>query len=343
MTQAAPRNAWYVAAWAQEVGDQLFTRRLLGTPMLIYRGADGNALAFEDRCPHRFAPLSMGHRTATGVACPYHGLHFNESGLCDLNPSGSGHFPAGTRLKAFPLIERHRLLWIWPGDPTLANPASIPDFSLIAAPGDGAANIDNYLHVKAGWLLELDNLMDLSHVNFVHDGTLGNESRRAAEVKVSDVGDAIRADMAMPGTIGGFGPRTGQRCDQWLNMIWMPPTSMILEFGAVDEGAAPLQDPRARAFHTVTPETDATTHYFFGSGGAYGPDEAAAVERFRAAQLYAFTHEDNPMIEAVAERMDGADFWSLRPAILPNDKAAIRVRRRLERMVRQETERPAAG
>jgi hypothetical protein len=66
--------------------------------------------------------------------------------------------------------------------------------------------------------------------------------------------------------------------------------------------------------------------------------QEATMAFIRNAQIHAFLTEDNPMIEAVDERMDGADFWSMRPAILPNDKAAIRVRRKLEKMCRDEVQ-----
>lgn len=325
-----------MAAWSSEVGEGLFSRRLLDMPVLIYRLEDGDVVAFEDMCPHRFAPLSRGRKTATGVQCAYHGLCFDRTGACVHNPTGDGHIPAGTAVRSFPIVERHRMLWIWPGDPERADAGLIPDFGLVPESGSGHANIGNYLHVKANCLLEIDNLMDLSHVNFIHEGTLGNESMRSAEVKVIETEDAVRAELWMPGTVGGFGPMTGKMCDQWMNMVWMPPTSMILEFGAVPPGAAPAQDPHSIAFHIVTPETARTTHYFFGSSGVF--DDEALMMFIRDAQQTAFLTEDNPMIEAVDERMQGAEFWSMRPAILPNDKAAIRVRRRLEKMCREETQ-----
>lgn len=330
-----------MAAWASEVGDALFTRRLLGTPVLLYRLADGEIVACQDMCPHRFAPLSKGRKTETGVRCAYHGLHFDRSGLCDHNPTGNGHIPAGTHVRTYPVVERHRILWIWMGDAARADEALIPDLSLIPDDGPGYDNIGNYLHVKANCLLEIDNLMDLSHVNFIHDGTLGNETMRSAEVRVTEDNGSVRANLWMPGTSGGFGPMSGQLCDQWLNMVWMAPTSMILEFGSVPCGAEPLQDPYSYAFHIVTPETDRTTHYFFGSSGRFGEDDEALAQFIREAQTRAFLTEDNPMIEAVDERMDGADFWSMRPAILTNDKAAIRVRRKLEKMCAAEIAAPA--
>lgn len=325
-----------MAAWSSEVGDGLFARRLLGVPVLIYRLPDGEVVACRDMCPHRFAPLSMGRKTETGVQCPYHGLHFDRTGRCDHNPTGKGHIPAGTHLRMFRIVERHRILWIWMGDAGRADESLIPDLSLVPEEGGAHDNIGNYLHVKANCLLEIDNLMDLSHVNFIHEGTLGNESMRSAEVKVTEPDGKVRAELWMPGTTGGFGPMTGQPCDQWMNMVWMAPGSMILEFGAVPPGAEPVQDPYCYAFHIVTPETDRTTHYFFGSSGTFDETEAAKAQFIREAQIRAFLTEDNPMIEAVDERMDGADFWSMRPAILTNDKAAIRVRRKLEKMCREE-------
>ena len=333
-----PLNAWYMAAWASEVGEDLFARRLLGVPVLMYRGDDGAVVACRDMCPHRFAPLSMGRRTEDGVQCPYHGLEFDGTGACVRNPSGNGHIPPGTRLRTYPMVERYRGLWIWMGDPELADDGLIPDLSLMPDTDSVHANIDNYLHVQANCLLEIDNLMDLSHVNFIHEGTLGNETMRSAEVEVSEPDGKVRAELWMPGTTGGFGPLHGQLCDQWLNMVWMAPSAMILEFGGVPPGEEPVQDPYGIAFHIVTPETDRTTHYFFGSAGSFGDDELDQVSFIREAQKNAFLNEDNPMIEAVDDRMDGAEFWSMKPAILPNDKAAIRVRRKLERMCRQDSQ-----
>jgi vanillate O-demethylase monooxygenase subunit len=330
-----PLNCWYMAAWADEVRDTLLARRLFGRPIVMARFHDGAAVAFDDRCPHRFAPLSLGRLKGDRIECGYHGLQFGRSGACIANPGGGGHFPPGTRTRAYPLVERHRILWIWPGDPALADPASIPDLALIP-PAGGHDNIGNYLHVKANWLLETDNIMDLTHVGFLHDGSLGNATMRAAEVKVSERDGTIRAVLWMPDTLCGFGPMQGQPCDQWNNVVWMAPSIMMMDFGAVPPGAEPIQDKGAYAFHIFTPETEHSTHYFFGSSGSYGDDEAWIPAMVREAQSRVFLAEDNPMVEGVADRMGGEDFWSLKPAILPSDAAAIRVRRRIAQMCREE-------
>ncbi len=335
-------NAWYMAAWSAEVGGTMLARRLLDIPIVLFRDEHGEAAALQDRCPHRFAPLHLGRVTNGTVQCAYHGLHFDRTGACVLNPSGDGHVPAQARVRAFPIEERHHIVWIWMGDPALADPSLIPNFSCIPEQPGENANIGNVLHVQANYLLEIDNLMDLSHVNYLHFGTLGNESMRACKVKVSEQDGAIRADLWMPSTIAPtYSPIAGQTCDQWTNMVWMAPTSMRLEYGSVAPGAEPVQRGEDIAVHIVTPETWRTTHYFYGTCGVFGPDDKAMADLIRGAQTSAFVTEDNPMIEAVDAAMDGADLWSLRPAILPGDVAAVRVRREIERMIRRDNMPPA--
>jgi len=324
-------NAWYMAAWASQIGTNIVARRLLDQPVVLLRNDAGEVLAFEDRCPHRFAPLRLGKRTADGIECAYHGLRFDRRGLCVGNPSGKA--PPGARVKAYPVVQRHQMIWIWMGDPLRADPATIPDFSVIPEASRGACNLGNYLHVKANYLLEIDNLMDLSHVNFLHNGTLGNESMRGHRIRVTARPGMVRADLFMPNSIAQFGAFAGQRCDQWNNMIWMAPTRMLLEVGATAPGSPVTQRTEDLAVHIVTPETARTTHYFYGSCGEYSDGEAWIAEHIRAAQTRAFMEEDNPMIEAIDEQMQGADLWSLRPALLGNDTGAVRVRRQLEALI----------
>lgn len=336
-SRSFPLNAWYMAAWSSEVSETLLARTLFGIPMVLFRMENGTPVIFHDRCPHRFAPLSLGKHKGDRLECGYHGLQFDATGACIANPGGSGFYPPNTRVRAFRVAERHRILWIWPGDTEVADEGAIPDLSLIPPVG-GHDNVDNYIHVKANWLLEIDNIMDLTHVSFLHDGSLGNETMRTSEIEVKEKDGKVRADLWMPGTICGFGPMQGQLCDQWNNVEWMAPATMILDFGAVPPGSEPVQDPGGYAFHIFTPETESSTHYFFGSSGSYGPDEAWKADLVRNAQKSVFFAEDNPMVEGAADRMEGVDFWSLGPAILPSDAAAVRVRRKISQMCRKEIE-----
>ncbi|ETI65759.1 vanillate monooxygenase [Sphingobium sp. C100] len=331
-----PLNAWYMACWADDLaGDRLLARTLLDRPIILFRDAQGAPAALNDMCPHRFAPLSRGRVQDGVVQCGYHGLRFDASGACLGNASTYSRFPPDTRVASYRLVERHRAIWIWPGDGGQANPDLIPRLSRIPEAG-GHENLGNYLHVQGNWLLETDNIMDLTHVHYLHDGSLGNESMRAGDMRVSEKGGVIRAELWMPDTICPFGPLEGQLCDQWNNVEWHAPSAMIIDFGAVLPGEPPVQDEGGYAFHIFTPETERTTHYFFGSSGSYAEKDAWRPRMIGELQNRIFLEEDNPMIEAIQDRMAGRDFWDMHPAILSSDAAAIRVRRKIAKLCREE-------
>src|SRR5690242_13459630 len=108
------RNCWYVIAHSRELGEQLFRRRILDEPVLLYRDG-GDIVALEDRCPHRYAPLSMGRKVEGGVECPYHGLVFGADGVCLRNPHGDNRIPPSARVRKYPAVERYGLIWLWAG------------------------------------------------------------------------------------------------------------------------------------------------------------------------------------------------------------------------------------
>lgn len=106
------RNAWYVAAWDDEVpASDFFHRRILGEDIMFARDADSAVHALRNRCPHRFAPLNLGSRTGAGlIQCPYHGLQFDLAGRCRHNPHGDGAIPPGATVRSYPVVSRHMLL-----------------------------------------------------------------------------------------------------------------------------------------------------------------------------------------------------------------------------------------
>src|SRR5947207_11438674 len=105
------RNAWYVAAWSGELAPgRLVARTLLDEPVVLFRDDAGDPCALLDRCPHRFAPLSLGKLMDGGarLACPYHGLQFDREGVCRHNPHGAG---AGSiSVRAFLVVERYGVI-----------------------------------------------------------------------------------------------------------------------------------------------------------------------------------------------------------------------------------------
>lgn len=164
------RNCWYVAGWSAEYGRSLTPERFLGDDIVIFRREDGSPVALEDACPHRKLPLSAGTLRGDRVECGYHGLTFDGSGACVAAPTQADSIPRRATVKSYPAVDRYRLLWIWMGDPALADPAKIfpvenydnPSWSLT----DGGM-----MEIDCHYLWVCDNLLDPSHVAWVHVGS----------------------------------------------------------------------------------------------------------------------------------------------------------------------------
>lgn len=316
------KNSWYPAAWSSEVQDNLLARRIIDQPILLYRQTNGAPAALIDRCPHRFAPLSKGCKVGDNVQCGYHGLTFNAAGRCVANPLGKGDIPEAAVVRALPAADRHGLLWIWPGEPKKANLAQIPDLSVVVH-ADLEHFYENYIHVRANYQLAIDNLMDLSHAAFLHSETVGpfTPGLLDGQLHVSRQDGRIKASIEMKNAE----LRDGVRRDQWLDTEWSAPGVIVLTLSQAAPGHPP-ENEAVRALHIITPETERTCHYFFGS----------ALDGRGSLVRDPFVDEDEPMLAACQDRMGGEAFWSLHPVILQNDAAAIQVRRQLEKMIRSE-------
>src|SRR6516164_5283909 len=163
------RNQWYTAATSTELGAKPLARTICNEPLVIFRGEDGTAAVLTDRCPHRKAPLSSGEVIGSDIQCGYHGIRFAASGACTHVP---GNVPVGRdfRARCFPAREVHGLIFVWLGEASLADPALIPDFGENVKPG--WTGVYGMLYVKANYQLLIDNILDLTHVVFVHKTTL---------------------------------------------------------------------------------------------------------------------------------------------------------------------------
>ncbi|HEY0518001.1 MAG TPA: Rieske 2Fe-2S domain-containing protein, partial [Ilumatobacteraceae bacterium] len=118
------RNAWYVAVWEREIAEAPYAVTVLGEHVAIYRAASGAYGALADACPHRKVPLSMGRVHGDDVECGYHGLVFDSSGACVRAP-GHDRPPVGACVRAYPVVARYGLVWIWMGEPAAADPDNI--------------------------------------------------------------------------------------------------------------------------------------------------------------------------------------------------------------------------
>lgn len=342
MTGTFVRNAWYMAAWSEEITrDKLVARTILGEPVVMFRKADGTPVALQDRCPHRFAPLSMG-RVLPGdrVQCLYHGLELDASGACVHNPHGAKNIPSRARVATYSVADRHQALWIWMGDKP-ADPARIPDFTVLDDVADFCGTRLDSIHIAADWRLIVDNLLDLSHTSFLHVGTLGNADMINSAVDVEQDGEDVivtrlATNAAPPGRSAMQWPGHPARVDVFTRMRWMAPSTLRLVTGICEIGAAWEGGTGIHALHMLTPESERSTHYFFSAVrfGLRSADPALnreIQEKIADQRRYAFEVEDKPVIEAQQRSIDLAD-RPFDPMILSVDAGAVRFRRAIDRL-----------
>lgn len=333
------RNAWYAAAWSEDVGQDFFSRTLLNDPVLLYRKNNGDVAAVADLCPHRFLPLSMGKRVGDDVECHYHGLRFNSEGLCVDNPNSTGVIPRTCKIRSYPSVERYKMIWLWMGDPEKADETLVPDYRWLDLP-DKYTEIHGTLKLEADYLLVMDNLTDLSHAGFVHETTLEPRELAKSTFKVETKGREIWThqfcdNMDVPPLFTAVKGFKG-KMDHWLEMRCIPPCNMITFYGVTENGA-----PREDGWGTynpniLTPETESTTHYFWASARDFDLQDEGITQSFHDGASYAFEYEDKPVIEAQYKALRGKDLMDCRPVLLRNDAGSVQARRAVDQMLKDE-------
>jgi vanillate O-demethylase monooxygenase subunit len=339
-----PKNAWYVAAWDHEV-KRLHTMRrlLLGDGVVLYRKADGKPVALEDRCCHRHAQLSQGRVRGDNLECPYHGLRFAPDGACVHIPT-QDQIPKTACVRSYPVVEKYHWIWIWMGDPALADPALIPDFQVMDDPAWNWRG--ETLHVEGNYMLVVENLMDLTHLPALHQTTLANTAIPENEIPVEykTEGDCIRIDRWVLDTpvppyfrLLADLPREA-RVDRWMNTTFQPPSFVRIDIGAAEAGTGAREGDRSKGVTTwnlnaVTPETERTAHYFWAQAQDFAGADPTISELDFSLVHSAFM-EDLAVIKGQQQNID------LAPAAarldLAADRAGVQARRIAERMIRGE-------
>src|SRR5262245_19122864 len=344
------RNAWYVAAWDHEVTREMRRRIILDEPVLLFRTESGKPVALEDRCCHRQAQLSMGRLVGNVVHCRYHGLQFDTTGRCIKVPS-QDMVPASARIRAYPVVERNHWIWIWTGDPAKADPALIEDFRWLDDPAWRFGG--SYLHVDANYLLVVENLLDTTHLPFLHPNTLGTDTFARSEFDVKRDGDRITVTRWLMNELpapfhkqmGAF--PDGMKVDRWQFTHFAPPYFVKLDVGSAPTGEGARSAPERSRWmgmynlNAITPETDKTAHYFFAQAYNFKLDEPWVSPMLKT-QVHNIFLEDMAMIKAQQENMD------LGPSPVTNfgqDKAWVAMRGIIQRLInqeRQEEQKPDA-
>jgi phenylpropionate dioxygenase-like ring-hydroxylating dioxygenase large terminal subunit len=334
------QQAWYVAAFSSEIGRKPLSRMLLGQPVVLYRTQAGTAVALSDVCPHRRAPLHRGTLFEDTLACPYHGLRFDPTGACVHNPNFNNPPPA-IRAKTFPVVERDDMIWVWMGDPADADPSTVLTFDLVVA-SERVTTVQGYLHIRAAEPLISDNLLDLSHAEFLHPflANPGFNTRLLQSVHVE--GDSVLSNYAIndepltPILAQLWAGTPIPRADMRFEMRWNPPSCLLLEIGATRPGRDKTQGVTAWVSHLLTPETESSTHYFWAFARDSKLKDEALSSQLRAGISQAFMSEDAPIIEW-QQRYDTLPGQPpMRRQTLPGDLGGARARRIVERLLTTE-------
>ncbi len=338
------RNAWYIAAWANEVAaGQLLGRKLLNEAVVLFRDTEGKVAALEDRCCHRAAALSMGSVTEKGLMCGYHGLVFDGRGVC-VDIPGQSRIPERARVKSYPVVEKNEFVWIWMGQEDKADPALIVDYPF----NDDHANWPHkhaVLPVKCNYLLLIDNLMDLTHLGYVHARTIGGDPKTHidAKMKVSKADHGVKyirwmLDAVPPPTYAQAVGFKG-RIDRWQEFEYYAPGNILQFSGALDAGTGAYDQGKReggfalRVFHGITPETENSCFYFWTAANGYRTDDPAATQELHDQIAFTF-NEDKVFVEEQQRRLEGFD--TTRLIDIDSDGPRLQMSRYLRKLIAEE-------
>jgi len=334
-----PLNAWYAAAWDFEVARSLLARTICTQKVVLYRDISGKAVVLEDACWHRLVPLSKGRLNGDELTCGYHGLVYNSQGRCVRMPSQETINPSAC-VRAYPVAEKHRYVWIWPGDPALADPALVPDLHWNASPG--WAGDGSLITAACDYRLIVDNLMDLTHETYLHGSSIGNEAVAEAPFEVTHGDNSVTVtrwmiDIEPPPFWRGQLGKPG-KVDRWQIIHFTPPGTVAIDVGVAPTGTGAPQGDRSQGVNfwvvnTITPETDKRSHYFWANPRNYRIDEQRLTTEIRNGVAKIF-REDEIMLEAQQQAIDdhpGYDFYNLNV-----DAGAVWARRLIDRMIARE-------
>jgi phenylpropionate dioxygenase-like ring-hydroxylating dioxygenase large terminal subunit len=343
------RNTWYPALWGNALqAGQTLARRILDEPLVFFRAFDGTPAALRDACPHRFAPLHMGRVLPDGhLQCAYHGLEFDRRGSCVRNPQGNGRIPQGARVKSYPVAERHHMLWIWMGE-SPANETLIPDFSVLDHADPALVTALDHIVVDANYLLIADNLLDLTHLNYLHKGYLSADDPDGIETRPERTGTSLHVHtVTRNGEISALlkllWKPEGGRADIYQDTRWDAPGCVLITGGATEPGEPLERGTGTFGIHLLAPQTTTTTHYSFAAvrwnPRSWGAEADARIGKELANLRHlVFETQDGALLRKQQVNLRDHALRASGPIFLQSDAGPMLMRRTIRQMV--DAERP---
>ena len=342
----APRNQWYVAAMADEISREPIERWILDEPVAFYRKLDGTAVALDGRCPHRSFPLGKSLVVDDDIQCAYHGIRFGADGQATMIPS-QVNVPRVCRVKSYPVAERWKWVWIWPGDPELADESLIPDHTALGLTDPGIRmQLVDYHQVAGRYTLLHDNLMDLTHIQFLHRDSFGAGTKSDQIPDHSEGVDWVASHfeqlgIEVPPLLKPILKHDGA-VDRLFGLKFLAP---CLHFGADDvfelnaDGSRGKCIGAVRIIHAVTPATKTSCHYWnaVGHSWMHMPPE---FDKVFTGKIAPGLEEDVFATEEI-EKMIQHKHGHPGELLLRADHVAVRGRRILEKIIRAEQQASA--
>lgn len=338
------RNRWYIAAFSHEVSRAPMERTLLGVPVALYRTEAGAPVAMYGLCPHRYFPLAQGRVEGDALVCGYHGFTFDPAGQCIRIPSQETG--AAFRQPTYHIVERGPLCWIWMGDPEKCAPDLIPPYDDLGIDQPGwRTSSFNYFHLRGRAQLLIDNLLDLTHLPYVHHHIPGGDAMRKTPMREEERERSYRLVRMgkVPWTpfhdhVWGAENRFEGLSDfEALTDFYGPEfirTSLPVTTALQGRNDVPAELGALYIHHGITPETETSTHYFGLSTRNFRLDDQG-LDAFQLNSDKHIRQQDVDAIQAVERRVEEAASVQ-RELLVRSDAPAVKVRKRIEAMLEAE-------
>lgn len=338
------QNRWYIAAFSHEVGREPIGRTILDVPLVLYRTEAGAPVAMYGVCPHRYFPLAKGRVEGDAVVCGYHGFRFEADGKCSAIPSQGTS--AGFCQPTYPVVERGPLCWIWMGDRDLLDPDLIPPYDDFGLGQEGwHFSSANHFVVKGRAQLLIDNLMDLTHLPYLHWHIPGGDAMKAMPMREEERERSYR--LIRTGKL----PWSSFNDDMWgaenryegladwesVTDFYGPElirTNMPLFTAVPGHDTVPPELGHLHILHGMTPETAHSTHYFGFATRNFRLGDAK-LDAFQLESDSRIRQQDIEAIEAIEPVAETA-CQIQRELLVKADGPAVKVRRRIEQMLEAE-------
>jgi len=333
------KNCWYIAGFGADFTRELRERTLLGESVVFYRTIAGEPVAILNRCPHRSFPLSQGTLEGDLVRCGYHGLAFRQDGSCADIPTQTT-VPPGVCTRSYPLVERGPFVWIWMGEPNLADESAIPDTGWLVDPAWNY--VASYLQLDANYVYLHENLLDLSHFTYLHPTTLGTPEYARTPFDVEVDGNKVRvsrmvAECDVPPIYSktGIEGKMSRRTDSEFVSPAMHHASAVM--GDLQAREGQRHEFTIFITHFATPETQDKTHYWFAFARDFALNDPEVDEYMKASALTAF-NEDRHALQEIAR------VYRTEPQAAPgelhikSDQAGVAARRILLRLATEQNQ-----